>query len=306
MLDTSPSPIAISIQNACKTYQSNKKELRALDDVSFDIHQGDFFGLLGPNGAGKTTLISAMAGLSRLDAGHIKIMGFDIATQTLKAKQKLGIVPQELVFDPFFNVRESLNFQARYYGVISKDGWIDEILHHLNLTDKASTNTRRLSGGMKRRLMVAMALVHRPEVIVLDEPTAGVDVELRQNMWEFIKSLNKKGHTILLTTHYLEEAQSLCNKVALMQRGKLITLGATHTLLQQFSGLQLKIKVSHLLPEFDAIKIKEMGDYFILKLDHYEQIAHIIQSYMQANIKIDAMDIMQADLEHVFLQLTSE
>ncbi|MFM9113575.1 MAG: ABC transporter ATP-binding protein, partial [Polynucleobacter victoriensis] len=192
---------AISFKHLTKNYGS----LVALNDVSLDIEEGEFFGLLGPNGAGKTTLISILAGLCRPSAGSVEVMGHDVQTDFRAARRLLGIVPQELVFDPFFTVRETLQFQSGYFGIKNNGDWIDEILFHLGLADKANKNMRALSGGMKRRVLVAQALVHRPPVIVLDEPTAGVDVELRQSLWKFISRLNQEGHTIVLTTHYLEE-----------------------------------------------------------------------------------------------------
>jgi len=214
-------------------------ELRALDGIDLEIGQGEFFGLLGPNGAGKTTLISLLAGLASADQGRLEVMGHDVQKDAAAARLKLGVVPQELVFDPFFNVRETLEFQAGFYGIrrsTERSRWIDEILENLDLASRASTNTRYLSGGMKRRLLVAQALVHRPPVIVLDEPTAGVDVELRQSLWQFIRRLNGEGHTILLTTHYLEEAEAHCGRIAMMKQGKVIALDTTANFLSRFGG----------------------------------------------------------------------
>ena len=204
---------AISFQHVSKTYRSGQREVQALVDVSLDIQPGEFFGLLGPNGAGKTTLISVLAGLARANSGSVTVLGHDVVTDYAAARRSIGVVPQELVFDPFFSVRETLRIQGGYFGVRTdpkaNDAWIDELLANLGLADKADANMRQLSGGMKRRVLVAQALVHRPPVIVLDEPTAGVDVELRQTLWQFIARLNKEGHTVLLTTHYLEEAEAL-------------------------------------------------------------------------------------------------
>ena len=211
---------AISFQSVSKAYPSSRgSTLLALDDVSLDIEQGEFFGLLGPNGAGKTTMISILAGLVRATSGLVSVLGHDVLRDYALARRCLGVVPQELVFDPFFNVREALRFQSGYFGVRNNDGWIDELLENLGLTDKAGANMRQLSGGMKRRVLVAQALVHKPPVIVLDEPTAGVDVELRQTLWQFIARLNKQGHTVLLTTHYLEEAEALCGRIAMLRSG---------------------------------------------------------------------------------------
>lgn len=223
---------AVSIIDVVKHFGS----LKALAGVSLEIEQGEFFGLLGPNGAGKTTLISSLAGLMRPDSGSLKVMGHDVISDFREARRLLGVVPQELVFDPFFNVRETLRIQSGYFGIRKNDDWIDEILENLDLTSKAEVNMRRLSGGMKRRVLVAQALVHKPPVIVLDEPTAGVDVELRQGLWQFVRRLNGEGHTIILTTHYLEEAEALCGRIALMKQGRVIALDTTANLMAAHPG----------------------------------------------------------------------
>lgn len=227
---------AVSIVDVVKRFGS----LTALDGVSLEIEAGEFFGLLGPNGAGKTTLISSLAGLARPDSGSLKVLGHDVIKDFRRARTCLGVVPQELVFDPFFNVRETLQIQSGYFGIRKNDDWIDEILHNLDLTSKANVNMRRLSGGMKRRVLVAQALVHKPPVIVLDEPTAGVDVELRQGLWQFVRRLNEEGHTIILTTHYLEEAENLCGRIALMKQGRVVALDTTANLLAAYPGGNLE------------------------------------------------------------------
>lgn len=227
---------AVSIVNVVKNFSA----LRALDGISLDIAEGEFFGLLGPNGAGKTTLISCLAGLARPDSGSLSVLGFDVSRDYREARRRLGVVPQELVFDPFFSVRETLQIQSGYFGLRRNDEWIDEILHYLDLSSKADVNMRRLSGGMKRRVLVAQALVHKPPVVVLDEPTAGVDVELRQGLWQFIRRLNDEGQTIILTTHYLEEAESLCGRVALMKQGRLLALDTTANLMASHAGASLE------------------------------------------------------------------
>jgi ABC-2 type transport system ATP-binding protein len=227
---------AVSIIDVVKHFGS----LQALAGVSLAIEQGEFFGLLGPNGAGKTTLISSLAGLIRPDSGKISVLGHDVIADFREARRLLGVVPRELVFDPFFNVRETLRIQSGYFGIRKNDDWIDEILENLDLTSKANVNMRRLSGGMKRRVLVAQALVHKPPVIVLDEPTAGVDVELRQGLWQFIRRLNGEGHTIILTTHYLEEAEALCNRIALMKQGRVIALDTTANLMATHPGASLE------------------------------------------------------------------
>jgi ABC-2 type transport system ATP-binding protein len=244
---------ALTLEHISKIYESRPRRLadilagrprkpgfRALDDVSLAVEHGEFFGLLGPNGAGKTTLISIVAGLTRATQGTARVCGYDVVTQFREARRSLGVVPQELVYDPFFTVRETLRLQSGYFGLRRNDDWIDEVLANLGLSDKADTNMRALSGGMKRRVLVAQALVHRPPVIILDEPTAGVDVDLRRTLWEFISRLNKAGHTILLTTHYLEEAEALCGRIAMLKQGRIIALDTTAALLAQVGGQDLE------------------------------------------------------------------
>ncbi|MBL8458714.1 MAG: ABC transporter ATP-binding protein, partial [Zoogloea sp.] len=242
---------AIRVAGVTKRFRS----LQALAGVDLEVAQGEFFGLLGPNGAGKTTLISSLAGLARPDSGTLEVMGHDVVRDYRAARMALGVVPQELVFDPFFSVREMLRIQSGYFGIRNNDDWIDEILHNLDLTGKAGANMRMLSGGMKRRALVAQALVHRPPVIVLDEPTAGVDVELRHGLWQFIRKLNQDGHTIVLTTHYLEEAESLCGRIAMLKAGRVVALDTTANLLQRFATHTLKVRLAapvSLPPPFSA------------------------------------------------------
>src|SRR5687767_10153383 len=230
---------AIQAEQVSKRYGS----LTALDAVSLDIAQGEFFGLLGPNGAGKTTLINILAGLVLSTGGRARVMGFDVVERYRDARRALGVVPQELVFDPFFTVREALTFQSGYFGLRDNRDWIEEVMHHLDLTGRAETNMRALSGGMKRRVLVAQALVHKPPVIILDEPTAGVDVGLRQGLWQFVRGLNRDGHTIVLTTHYLEEAEAYCSRIAMLKAGRIAALDSTANLLKSFSGSQMKLRL---------------------------------------------------------------
>ena len=215
-------------------------DLQALKSVDLTVEKGEFFALLGPNGAGKTTLINVLAGLSRPDAGVLKVMGYDVVREYRAARRNLGVVPQELVFDPFLTVRESLELQSGYFGIANNGDWIEDLLSNLQLMDKADKNMRALSGGMKRRVLIAQALVHRPPVIVLDGPTAGVDVELRKVLWKFIQRLNHEGHTILLTTHYLEEAQTLCRRVGILKQGQIVALDTTENLLAGRSSQSLE------------------------------------------------------------------
>ncbi len=233
------SVVAVQVRDVHKRFG----RVQALAGVSLEVHGGEFFALLGPNGAGKTTLISDLGGLARADAGRLSIMGHDVERDFREARRAVGIVPQEIVFDPFFTVRETLELQSGYFGLRRNGAWIDELLERLALAPKANANMRSLSGGMKRRVMVAQALVHRPPVIVLDEPTAGVDVELRQTLWSFVRSLNAAGHTILLTTHYLEEAQQLCARIAMMKDGRIVALDSTANLLASFSERVLRVKL---------------------------------------------------------------
>lgn len=283
--------------------------LHALKGIDLSIEQGEFFALLGPNGAGKSTLINILAGLIKPSSGDISVLGFDVVEQYRQARQLLGIVPQELVFDPFFNVREMLRFQAGYFGRgPENDAWVDEILAGLGLADKANTNMRKLSGGMKRRALIAQALAHKPPVIVLDEPTAGVDVELRQTMWAFIKKLNREGHTIILTTHYLEEAETLCNRVGMMKQGELVALDSTANLLNKFSGKKLSLTLGKVsLPEAirPMLRGQEKGVHTFALTD-MAQIELVLSSLRTANIAVADMQLHEADLEDVFLSLVGK
>ncbi len=282
--------------------------LKALKGVDLTIQQGEFFALLGPNGAGKSTLINLMAGLLKPTHGSIKVMGFDVQSQYQQSRQHLGVVPQELVFDPFFNVREMLRFQAGYFGRgPENDAWVDEVIESLGLTDKAHTNMRRLSGGMKRRALIAQALAHKPPVIVLDEPTAGVDVELRQMLWDFIKRLNREGHTIILTTHYLEEAETLCERVAMMKGGEIVALDTTTNLLQQFSGKNLRLKLNGSLPASLLPMLKHgEGNIFTLALHELTQMEYALSELRKANVQVEDMQLIEADLEDVFLSIVGK
>lgn len=283
--------------------------LHALRGIDLTIEQGEFFALLGPNGAGKSTLISILAGLIKPSAGDISVMGFDVVNQYQQARQLLGVVPQELVFDPFFNVREMLRFQAGYFGHgPENDAWVDEILEGLGLSDKAHTNMRQLSGGMKRRALIAQALAHKPPVIVLDEPTAGVDVELRQMLWEFIKKLNRDGHTIILTTHYLEEAEALCSRVGMMKQGEIVALDSTANLLNKFAGKSLRLTLGDVsLPtSIQALVRGHDRGIFTFALNDMAQIEFVLSALRNAHIAVIDMQLNEADLEDVFLSLVGK
>ena len=301
---------AISFQSVSKTYPPTRKQtglsVQALDSVSFDIHQGEFFGLLGPNGAGKTSLISILAGLSRASSGSVKVHGHDVLTDYAASRRTLGVVPQELVFDPFFSVREALRIQSGYFGIKNNDAWIDELLTSLGLADKANANMRQLSGGMKRRVLVAQALVHKPQVIVLDEPTAGVDVELRQTLWQFIAKLNRQGSTVLLTTHYLEEAEALCSRIAMLKQGKVVALANTSELLKAASSNVLRFKIDSELPRELAEKARITGRIVQFPAHNANEIEQYLAAIRQAGLVAEDVEIRKADLEDVFLDVMSD
>lgn len=291
---------AVEVSQVCKCFGS----VQAVDHVSLHIEQGEFFGLLGPNGAGKTTLISLLAGLARPDSGHLSILGHDVISRYRESRRLLGVVPQELVFDPFFTVRETLRLQSGYFGLRRNDAWIDEVMHNLDLTDKADTNMRRLSGGMKRRVLVAQALVHKPPVIVLDEPTAGVDVELRQGLWRFIQRLNREGHTVVLTTHYLEEAEALCNRVAMLKRGKIVALDDMKNLLKSAAGCTVRLRLSGPLPAaLEPLIAERRGEEYLLSLAAYQDLEAVLAQVREAGLVIQELAVEQADLEDVFLRV---
>ena len=275
----------------------------AVNDVSLDIEQGEFFALLGPNGAGKTTLISMLAGLARPSSGRIAIMGHDVGSDYRAARARLGVVPQELVFDPFFTVREILRNQSGYFGLARNDDWIDELLHHLDLTHKAEANMRMLSGGMKRRVLVAQALVHRPPVIVLDEPTAGVDVELRQGLWHFIRALNEAGHTILLTTHYLEEAQTLCRRIAMLKAGRVVALDTTASLLDRFATHALRVRVDNVAIGLMQGGADEGNGWLRFGFDAYADVEGLLRRLSAAGVRIESIELGEPDLEDVFIEV---
>jgi ABC-2 type transport system ATP-binding protein len=277
--------------------------VHALLGVDLTVAQGEFFGLLGPNGAGKTTLISILAGLARADRGRVRILGHDVVEEYRDTRRLLGVVPQELVFDPFFTVRETLRIQSGYFGLRHNDAWIDELLHHLDLTNKADANMRALSGGMKRRVLVGQALVHKPPVIVLDEPTAGVDVELRQSLWAFIRKLNRDGHTIILTTHYLEEAEALCTRIAMMKAGRIVALDTTQHLLSRFSGLTVRVSAARLPEEWTSRLQDREGQVYYLGLESYGELERLLASFRLAGIAIDELTLAGTDLEQVFLRI---
>src|SRR3954452_20051147 len=293
---------AIEVQQVHKRFGA----VHALTGVNLRIEPGEFFGLLGPNGAGKTTLISILAGLARADSGTLNVMGYDVGRDYRLARRALGVVPQELVFDPFFTVRETLLIQSGYFGLRDNDAWVDEIIERLDLKDKAYANMRQLSGGMKRRVLVAQALVHKPTVIILDEPTAGVDVELRQGLWQFIRQLNGDGHTIVLTTHYLDEAEALCSRVGMLKQGKLVALDSTHNLLKGYTGAHLRLRLANgrlpdLLTPLTAT-VPTNGEY-LLSLHDYAEVESVLAEIRKNNLTVSFMELEQPDLEEVFVEI---
>ncbi len=296
---------AIEIDHLQKTY---KNGFQALKGISLQVEEGDFFALLGPNGAGKSTLINTLAGLVLPTKGSVQILGKDIVSDRVTASMNLGVVAQEIIYDPFLSVRETLQFQSGYYGLAKNDAWIDELLHELGLQDKAQTPTRLLSGGMKRRVLVAQALVHKPPVIVLDEPTAGVDVELRHQLWTFIGRLHQMGHTVILTTHYLEEAQNLCSNVAILNHGEIVAQDKTDRLLENFqkSTVQFRLTNAGLPQELASKVLRQQNHNYVLSFADTKDLDGILQTLLKANVTPENLTLSQASLEDVFVKLLSE
>jgi len=291
--------LAVEFDNVARRFGS----VQALAGVSLSVEEGEFFGLLGPNGARKTTLISVLAGLTSDDSGSARVLGHDVTADYRNSRRALGVVPQELVFDPFFSVRETLAIQSGYFGIRDNGAWIDEILYHLDLTSKADANMRSLSGGMKRRVLVGQALVHKPPVIVLDEPTAGVDVELRQSLWAFIRKLNRDGHTIILTTHYLEEAEALCGRIAMLKAGRVVALDTTRNLLTRVAGLTVRLVAERVPASWQSRVTSHDGRIFILGLERYADLESLLAALRLEDIAIDELALQETDLEQVFLQI---
>jgi len=293
---------AIEVQQLSKRYGA----LTALDDIDLKIERGEFFALLGSNGAGKTTLISILAGLIKPTSGTARVMGYDVQSQYQQTRQRLGVVPQELVYDPFFNVREMLVMQSGYFGIKHNDVWIDEILFRLDLANKAHVNLRALSGGMKRRVLIAQALVHKPPVIILDEPTAGVDVDLRQSLWQFVQQLNQDGHTVVLTTHYLEEAEALCRRVAMLKQGRVVVLDSIENLVRTIRDYTLLLRLStNILPDglqSWTVRHDPVGELYRISIKEYTEIETILSLLREAGIQIIDLQLRQPDLEDVFVK----
>ncbi len=303
---------ALIVENLTKIFldSKTKKENKALSNLSFEVKQGEVFGLLGPNGAGKTTFLSILGGTVTKTSGNVNVWGFNLDKNPRQVKASLGIVPQEINLDPFFNPRQLLELQAGLYGIAKKDRITDLILKMVALEDKASAYSRSLSGGMKRRLLIAKAMVHQPPVLILDEPTAGVDVELRNNLWDNVKELNKEGVTIILTTHYLLEAQEMCDRIAIIDKGNLVALDTTKKLLDRIQTKKINFKVE----EFDinqSLFMKDIQFKIISKNSisaSYDKASinfvEIVNYFNQKNIKIKDISTDDGDLEDVFVQLT--
>lgn len=297
---------AIRIEDLGKTYAGGK---RALDGVSLEVKQGEFFGLLGPNGAGKSTLINILAGLVTKSEGKIDIWGFDIDQHPRNAKLSIGIVPQEILFDPFFTPREALENQAGLYGVPKRERRSDELLAAMRLTDKAHAYSRTLSGGMKRRLLVAKAMVHSPPILVLDEPTAGVDIELRQQLWEYVEELHASGVTVILTTHYLEEAEQLCERIAIINHGKVVANEPTRTLLSRAQEKNVVVTVDRDLAEvpenicFDKVVLEGERSLAITYQKDKVNAGQVLAALQRDGLGIVDVVTREPDLEDVFLSL---
>lgn len=314
-MPTAPTPTpenAVEIRSLSKTYKAHGKreEKRALKSLDLDIPRGSFFGLLGPNGAGKSTLINILAGLVLKTSGTVKIWGHDTDQNMRAAKRAIGVVPQELNIDPFFTPREMLEVQAGLYGIAKADRRTDEILEAVGLTDKATAYARTLSGGMRRRLLVAKALVHSPQVLVLDEPTAGVDVELRRQLWSYVRELNAQGVTILLTTHYLEEAEELCDRIAIINRGRLIACDDTKNLMGRLDSKRVTVMLTEDLAVVpDSLKLFDATLRNPRELEFQYQPSRvrssdIITAVQNAGLAFAEIATKEPELEDIFVQLT--
>ena len=306
--------IALSVENLTKIYSKNKKTAtsnKALNSLSFEVEQGEVFGLLGPNGAGKTTFLSILAGTVAKTQGLVNVWGFDLDLNPRQVRASIGIVPQEVNLDAFFSPRKLLELQAGLYGVQKKDRITDIILKMVSLEKQADSYARSLSGGMKRRLLIAKAMVHQPPILVLDEPTAGVDVELRKKLWENVKTLNKEGVTIILTTHYLFEAQEMCDRIAIVDKGNLVALDTTQKLLDRIQTKKITFKVSKVANDknlnLPGVQFNSEIDNTITAIyeKNYYKFDDIVGILKKNNIEILDISTEDGDLEDVFVQLTN-
>ena len=302
---------AIEANNVSKTFKKNINQINALQNFSIKINKGSIYGLLGPNGAGKSTFINILAGLVIKDTGKINILNLDQDLNPIESRRKIGIVPQELNIDPFFTPYELLELQAGLYGIKKKNRQTIKILEDLSLIDKKDSYARTLSGGMRRRLLIAKALVHDPDIIILDEPTAGVDVELRMNLWKYIKSLKKKGKTICLTTHYLEEAENLCDDITIINNGKIILEDKKSNILNIFSkrivNFDLIKDIDSFPPNIERIIKQKKDKKLIIEYDKKEiNLSEIIKELNDNNILFSELKTYDEDLESIFLKITTE
>ena len=295
---------AVAIQGVRKTYGANP----ALRGIDLAIHRGEFFGLLGPNGAGKSTLINIIAGLVRATGGQVAVLGHDVVRDFRAARKNLGVVPQELVFDPFFNVIDMLRLQAGYYGAGKAAWpWIDQLIERLELTEKRDAMMRTLSGGQKRRVLIAQALVHKPPVVILDEPTAGVDVDLRRTLWQFTRELHAQGHTIVLTTHYLEEAEQMAQRVAIIDRGEVRVVEATRQLLGRhpFRFLRVKLNGAGLPEALRPLVVSEKDGEIELKLERTKHaVGEVLEALRAGGARVDDVHTREPTLEDIFVEMT--
>lgn len=300
---------AVSIQHLSKYY----KNFKALDDVSFDVAPGEFFGFLGPNGAGKTTTISAITGLANYDSGKVEVFGHDVTSDYRASRRQIGLVPQEFNFDPFLTVEQILMFEGGYFGIPRKEtrARADELLARFSITEKKSYGYKKMSGGMKRRLLIARALMHRPKILILDEPTAGVDLELRYDLWDFLRDLNRQGTTIFLTTHYIEEAERLCSRIGVIHRGRIAACEPTEKLIRKMSGdqveLYLKQPLRELPPDLRGFEIllRDSGKKMIFE-DEKNLVPEVLRRLHDAKLEIEKIDIRKPTLEDAFLKLTGK
>ena len=303
---------ALAVENLTKVYSSpkTKKHNKALNDLSFEVRQGEVFGLLGPNGAGKTTFLSILGGTVIKTSGKVNVWGFDLDQNPRQVRASVGIVPQEVNLDAFFSPKKLLELQAGLYGISKENRKTDLILKMVSLQDKANAYSRSLSGGMKRRLLIAKAMVHQPPILILDEPTAGVDVELRNNLWENVKALNKEGVTIILTTHYLIEAQEMCDRIAIINKGNLVALDTTEKLLERIKTKKINFKVKNielnknLMMKDINFKINSENSILVTYEKNSLDFGEIINYLNKNNIKIEDISTEDGDLEDVFVQLT--
>ena len=303
---------ALAVENLTKIYSSpkTKKHNKALNELSFEVRQGEVFGLLGPNGAGKTTFLSILGGTVIKTSGKVNVWGFDLDQNPRQVRASVGIVPQEVNLDAFFSPKKLLELQAGLYGISKENRITDLILKMVSLQDKANAYSRSLSGGMKRRLLIAKAMVHQPPILILDEPTAGVDVELRNNLWENVKALNKEGVTIILTTHYLIEAQEMCDRIAIINKGNLVALDTTEKLLERIKTKKINFKVKNielnknLMMKDINFKINSKNSILVTYEKNSLDFGEIINYLNKNNIKIEDISTEDGDLEDVFVQLT--